>query len=101
MNEFFKRITEKNEKERTITEKSYQDPIKKQKLVIFGSNQKKKKLLSTTEDEIESYGETSRFDNKKLDHGMIMNWPVTSKPYSICGENEKHAPDVNQIFVTN
>ena len=46
-------------------------------------------MLSTTEDEIESYGEISRFDNKKLDHGMIMNWPVTSKPYSICGEHEK------------
>ena len=32
---------------------------------------------------------------------MIINWPVTSKPYSICGENEKHAPVVNQIFVRN
>ena len=38
MNEFFKRITEKNEQGRTIPEKSYYDPIKKQKLVIFGSN---------------------------------------------------------------
>ena len=42
MNEFFKRITEKNEEERTILQKYYYDPIKKQKLVIFGSNQKKK-----------------------------------------------------------
>ena len=87
MNEIFKRITEKNEEERTIPEKSYYDPIKKQNLIIFGSNQKKKKLLSTTEDENESYGEIlTRFDNKKLDLRMIMNWPVTSKPYSICGE---------------
>ena len=42
INEIFKRITEKNEEERTIPEKSYYDLIKKQKLVIFGSNQKKK-----------------------------------------------------------
>ena len=41
MNDFFKRITERNEEE-TILQKSYYDPIKKQKLVIFGSNQKKK-----------------------------------------------------------
>ena len=39
MNEFFKRTTEKNEKERTIPGKSYFDPIKKQKSIIFGSNQ--------------------------------------------------------------
>ena len=90
MNEFFKRIKEKIEKERTIPEKSYYEPIKKQKLVIFGSNQKEKKLLSTTEDENESCGEISRFDNKKLDLRMIMNWPVTTKPYSISGENEKN-----------
>ena len=37
MNEFFKRMTEKNEEERTIPEKSYYDPIKKQKLAIFGT----------------------------------------------------------------
>ena len=42
MNKFFKRITEKNEEERTIPEKSYYDSIRKQKLAIFGSNQKKK-----------------------------------------------------------
>ena len=42
MNKFFKRITEKNEEERTIHEKSYYDSIRKQKLAIFGSNQKKK-----------------------------------------------------------
>ena len=42
MNKFFKRITEKNEEERTIPEKSYYDSIQKQKLAIFGSNQKKK-----------------------------------------------------------
>ena len=53
-------------------------------------DQIKKKLLSTTEDENEPYGEiVSRFDNKKLDLRMIMNWPVTSKLYSICSENEK------------
>ena len=39
MNEFIKLITEKNEEERTIPQKSYYNAIKKQKLVILGSNQ--------------------------------------------------------------
>ena len=38
INEFFKRIREKNEEERTIPQKSYCDTIKKQKLFIFGFN---------------------------------------------------------------
>ena len=42
MNEFFKRVTKRNKEERTIPQKSYYDLIKKQNLVIFGSNQKKK-----------------------------------------------------------
>ena len=63
----------------------------KSKSLLFLDQIKGKKLLSTTEDENESYGEIlSHFDNKKLDLRMIMNWPVTSKPYSICGENEKN-----------
>ena len=68
MNKFFKSITEKNEEERTIPEKSYYNSIRKQKLTISGSNQREKKLLSTTQDENESYGEIfCLFDNKKLD----------------------------------
>ena len=68
MNKFFKSITEKNEEERTIPEKSYYNSIRKQKLAISGSNQREKKLLSTTQDENESYGEIfCLFDNKKLD----------------------------------
>ena len=42
MNESFKRVTKKNEKEITIPQKSYYDPMKKQKLVIFGSDQNTK-----------------------------------------------------------
>ena len=42
MNEFFERVTKRNKEERTIPQKSYYDLIKKQNLVIFGSNQKKK-----------------------------------------------------------
>ena len=76
--------------------------LKKQKLVIFGSNQKKKKLLSTTEDENESRGKVlPRFDNKKLDLPMIMNWPVTSKRIQYVARMKKHTPVVNQIFITN
>ena len=89
--------------ERSLPEKSYYNPVKKQKLVTFGSNRKKKKLLSTTEDENEkSYGEIfSRFGNKKLDLRMIMNWPATSKPYSICGENEKTRSSRKSDFRNN
>ena len=43
----------------------------------------------------------SRFDNKKLDLRMIINWPVTSKPYSICDENEKTRSNRKSDFVTN
>ena len=45
MNEFFKCITEKKKKkkgERTIPQKSYFYPVKKKKLVIFGSNRNKR-----------------------------------------------------------
>ena len=50
MNKFFQGITEKNE-ERTIPEKSYYDPIKKQKLVILDQIKRKKSYCPTTEDE--------------------------------------------------
>ena len=60
------------------------------------------KLLSTIKDENMSYGEIlSRFENKKLDLRTIINWRVTSKPYSIYNENEKHTLIVNYIFATN
>ena len=50
---------------------------------------KRKKLLVTTKEENDSNGETlSRFENKKFDLPMIMNWEVTIKSYTICDENE-------------
>ena len=32
---------------------------------------------------------------------MIMNWPVTSKSYSICGENEKTRSNRKSNFRNN
>ena len=47
------------------------------------------KLLSTIKDENKSYGEIlTRFENKKLELRTIINWRVTSKPYSIYNEKE-------------
>ena len=69
MNDFFELITEKNEEEIAIPQKSHYDPSKKQKLVIFVSNQKKKSYLGF---KMKSYlGEIlSWFQNEKLDLQM-------------------------------
>ena len=45
---------------------------------------------SRTDYENESHEDIlSSFKNKMLDLRIIMNWPVNSKRYSICGKNEK------------
>lgn len=45
---------------------------------------------SRTGYENESYEDIlSSFKNKMLDLRIIMNWPVNSKRYSICGKNGK------------
>ena len=40
------------------------------------------------EDETKSFAEVlSCFDEKKLNLKFIINFPVTSKPHTICGDN--------------
>ena len=52
---------------------------------MFHSTKPKKKL-TTDVHETKSFAEIlSCFDEKKLNLKFIMNFPVTSKPYAICG----------------
>ena len=54
---------------------------------------KKKQLRGRSPvDESESFGEIlSRFEGMKLNLRMIMDWPVTSKPYAIAAEDGKNS----------
>ena len=77
----------------------------KSKSFLFLDLIERKKLPSTTKDENEPYREMLfRFDNKKFDFRMIINWIVTGKSYSICGENEKtdfNVTNENNKHLTN
>ena len=88
MNEIIKCITKMKKKELVL--RNLITIQLKNKSLLFWGQIKRKRLLSTIKDVNESYGEIlSCFENKKLDLQMIMNWLVTSKPYSICNENEE------------
>ena len=68
---------------------SYYDPIKKQKFNLF-EKKKSENKQSIPEDEGQSFTEVlASFDQRKLDLRRIMDYCVTSKPWSIVNENEK------------
>ena len=51
------------------------------------------------EDETKSFAEIlSCFDEKKLNLKFIMNFPVTSKPYAICGVDGETRPNPKSLF---
>ena len=67
-----------------------------QKVVYFKAKQTKK--TSTTDDN-KSIGEVlSSFDQSKLDLRMLMDWPVTSRSYTITAKDEKVRADT--LFIT-
>ena len=70
---------------RSQTLYNYMDPIMKQPVQTFGSLGIDKTKVSIIEDERHSYGALlAEFDKKKLDMQAVMDWPITSKPRSIC-----------------
>ena len=84
-----------------MSKKSYYDTIPRQKVITFQSTKPKKKL-TMDEDETKSFAEIlSYFDEKKLNLKFIMNFPVTSKPYAICGDDGKTRANQNHYLETN
>ena len=83
MDEFISRFTDFEYPGRNENKKaSYYDSIKKKRLYHFKLSQKI--LVTIPLDESKSFGEIlSRFEGKKLNFCMIMDWPVSSKPYTI------------------
>ena len=77
---------------------SYYGRIKKEKVLSF-QNVKKKTPATIPLDESKSFGEIlSRFEEKILNLRMIMDWPVTSKPYTIAIEDGKVRSNSKSLF---
>ena len=99
MDKFISRFTDfeyprRNENKRA----SYHNSIKKEKVVSF-QIVKKETPVKFPLDESKSFGETlSRFEGKKLNLRMIMDWPVTSKPYAIAAEDGKVRSNSKSLF---
>ena len=81
-----------------MSKKSYYDTIPRQKVITFQSTKPKKKL-TMDEDETTSFAEfISCFDEKKLNLKFVMNFPVTSKPYAICGDDSETRSNPKSLF---
>ena len=82
----------------------YNDPITKQPILRFEDSYGKKETPGNTipEDESESFGTVlAKYDSLKLDMKFLMNWPVTNKPWSICGEKGKGRNVAKSLFRNN
>ena len=98
INEFIAKYTLR---EGTTTGKSYYAPINKQAVNLFKEVNTKKKH-SIPEDEGQSFADIlSIFDNKSLDLRKVMEWSITSKPWSICKEENKSRTNQKSLFRDN
>ena len=99
IDEFISRFTDFEHPGRNKNKRaSYYDSIKKEKVVSF-QTVKKKTPVTIPLDESKSFGEIlSRFEGKKLNLRMIMDWPVTSKPYAIAAEDGKVRSNSKSLF---
>ena len=94
MDKFISRITDfeypgRNENKRA----SYYEKVASFQTV------KKKTLVTIPLDESKSFGEIlSRFEGRKLNLHMIIDWPVTSKPYAIAAEDGKVRSNSKSLF---
>ena len=94
-NEFISRFTKDGSKQ------SYYDPIKQQPVKLFEKKTDKTKN-SITIDECQSFTEIfARFNQKTLDLRQIMEWPLTSEPWSIINEDEKSRANRKHVFRNN
>ena len=91
-NEFILRFT------KNYPKLKYYDSIKRNQLKLFEKETKKKKH-SIPEDEGQSFTEIlATFDQKKLNLRKIMDYCVTSKPWSIVNEYEKSRGNNKSLF---
>lgn len=89
MKNFIKRFTDSQDKDTEKKSESYYDKIARQKVISFDTKTTQRKV-AIYEDESRSFGEIlSIFEGKKLNLRMVIEWPVTSKPYSIASEDGK------------
>ena len=99
MDEFISRFTDfeypgRNENKRA----NYYDSIKKEKVLSF-QTVKKKTPVTIPLDDSKLFDEIlSRFGGKKLNLRMIMDWPVTSKPYAVAAEDGKVRSNSKTLF---
>ena len=100
MKNFIARFTNSNQ-QGCGNKETYYDSIKKQKVISFETKKKTKNVI-ISEDENKSFGEIfSCFEGKKLNLRMIMDWPVTSKPYAIAAEDGKIRSKAKSLFRNN
>ena len=99
MDMFIKKITT-SEDDINNEKLSYYDPIKEQPMKLFNETVIQTKH-NIPNDEGQSFAEIiSIFDNRNLTLHEIMEWPVTSKPWSICKEDvvvdliKNHFPEI-------
>ena len=86
---FLGRLVKYNEEE-SDAKLTYRDKIPQQKLITFAQKDKNKKVIPIPVDEGQSFADIlSRYDQKILDYQYLMSWPVTTRPWSICNEEEK------------
>ena len=76
------------------------NPIK-QSVHTFASPGKDKKRVSLIEDEEHSYGAILVELDKRLDMRTIIDWPISSKPWSICSEKGGSISLSKSLFQNN
>ena len=68
----------------------YYEVIKREVQKTFADKSKSSRKMCILEDEGQSFSDIlSRYNNKILDFPFLMSWPVTSRPWAICNEEEK------------
>ena len=67
------------------------DPLKKQKIYMFNTNNKRKKHQTIPEDK----------EKEKLDLKHVLQWPVTSKPWAICSKVDQRRSSSMFLFRNN
>lgn len=95
MSEFISRFALHGDKTKRM---SYYDPIRKQAVNLFKEDNAKKNP-SILDDVGQSFAVIlSIFDNKSLDLLKVVEWLVTSKPCSICKEENKSKTNQKSLF---
>ena len=85
---FFERLYTSTKDE--SVDSDYYGTIKRELQKTFADKTKPSQKMNILEDEGQSFSDVlSRYDNKVLDYTFLMSWPVTSRPWAICNEEEQ------------